>query len=124
MAVYIPVMTNDIIVNRGKRFVVKSVTMTEGGPILSVNPVDDETIIMHISEVDLSDPTEKERRAKSIGATGRFKGLMIYNPNTTSRRPSGKSLRTIPEGIDDDEAKRVLEEYARAKRQSARKAGR
>lgn len=64
----VPIKTNDLVKYNGDTYVVRSVKMTNAGPVLGISPVSKSDILVHSSEVSLADTAEKVYRAKSVGS--------------------------------------------------------
>jgi hypothetical protein len=62
----IPIKTNDIVSKDNNKYVVNGVQVSSDGPILEIQLLSPEKIIVHVSEVDLFDSSESHRRAKSL----------------------------------------------------------
>lgn len=63
----IPVKTGDLVHDeQGRLFVIKSIDLSAGAPIADLMPVSSQTIIKHVSEIELVDKGEKTRRIKAM----------------------------------------------------------
>lgn len=92
----IPIKTNDLIRYSNELYVVKSVTLTEAGPVLEISPVSKSSIIVHGSEIALADSVENFHRAKSIGGIA---------------KPVNKAEINIPKGMSKEQAEKILAKY-------------
>ena len=62
-----PIKTGDIVKDRrGTRYVVKEVTLTGGGVVMSVNPIKTTPVLFFGDDLELVDSNESDRRLKAI----------------------------------------------------------
>jgi hypothetical protein len=95
----IPIKTNDLVLYNGENYIVKSVKITDAGPVLEISPIAKSDIVVHGSEVTLADPSEKNYRAKSLG---------LYTSQSAK-----STLLDVPNGLTKQQSERILARYMR-----------
>ncbi len=108
MSHWIPVKTLDVVTYNGVLHVVKSVQVTPDGPLLDIAPVKLDSIIVHASQVKMSDSDEAAIRGKAVG----YKSVDL-DSDSLHANPGSVSL---PANVSAVEAQRILSQLSQSKK--------